>query len=752
MASGDNFELLSIVKPAAPPQPLHLNATIDRYFQVSLFLLVVVGFITLTTTGHLDLLSVAVVSSALLFRGYLMLRGRTLEIPERWTSLLTLAYVLFYFADVFFVSASFLTASVHLVLFLTVVKLFSIQQDRDQLYLVVIAFLEVLAAAVLTVDTVFFAAFCVFLLLAIATFISMEMKRSAAAAPSVTPATANVLPKISKTVSALAVVMTLAVVVGATAIFFVLPRLSAGYLSAYAPRNEFVSGFSDHVQLGEIGRIKQSDSIVMHVEIEGGRGARADLKWRGVALGLFDGKAWTNPQTGKMEVLSSAPRFDPDARLSGMGRYNLSPTQSAVRNLPTDRQDLRDLQPMFYKVLMEPIGTNLLFLAPVPVSVQARMSEVAIDDGGAVYNMDRSRITESYSATSMLPQPDRVRMWTSTGNTPPDIVLNYLQLPKRVDPRIVELARSIAQNSTAPYDQAAAIENYLRTHYGYSLQLANTPPLDPLVYFLFERKEGHCEYFASAMAVMLRTLGIPARIVNGFRGGEYNDVTGSYIVRARDAHSWVEAYIPGYAWISFDPTPPDPSPAAGQIHRVMLYLDAAREFWREWVINYDFLHQRTLTISAMARGRTAGEQTRNWIRRQYEQLLSRAERIHHQAERKPRTWAMTGVLALVLIALVVSSRRILRAFTLRRLASNPAKAPQAAATIWYSRMTHTVGKKGFRKEAAQTPQEFVASISDPQLKNSVATFTRHYEHARFGQSRQDAARLPELYEEVSAKR
>ncbi len=751
MASGDNLKLISILKPAAQLQPSTFSNTIERYFQVSLFLLVVIGFVTLTTTGHLDPLSIAVVSAALVIRGYLMLRGRTLQIPERWTSYLTLAYVLFYFADVFLISANFVTASVHLVLFLTVVKLFSMQQERDQIYLIVIAFLEVLAAAVLTVDTVFFGAFCLFLLVAVATFISMEMKRSAAAAPSAIPATAHAFPRIRKTVSALALAITISVIVGATAIFFVLPRLSAGYLSAFAPRNEFVSGFSDHVQLGEIGRIKQSDTIVMHVEIEGDRGARADLKWRGVALGLFDGKVWSNPLNGKMEVLSSGPRFDPDARLTGMGRYNLSQAQTAVRNLPIEQDDIRGLKPMFYKVLMEPIGTNVLFLAPVPVNVQARMSEVSIDDSGAVYNMDRSRITESYSAASMLAQPDRVRMWTSSGPTPPDIVLNYLQLPKRVDPRIVELAKSIAQTSTAPYDQAAAIENYLRTHYGYSLQMASTPPSDPLVYFLFERKEGHCEYFASAMAVMLRTLGVPARIVNGFRGGEYNDVTGNYIVRARDAHSWVEAYIPGYAWVSFDPTPPDPNPGLGQIHRVMLYLDAAREFWREWVINYDFLHQRTLTISAMARGRTAGDQARDWIRRNYDQLLSRAERVHHQAERNPRTWAMTALLAVVLIALVMNSRRMLRALAIRRVARNPVKAPQAAATIWYARMMRSVGKKGFRKQPAQTPQEFVASISDPQLKNTVADFTRHYEQARFGDSPADAARLPELFEEITAK-
>ncbi len=753
MAAGEKIELLSILAPPEARQPATFLNTIEQYFQISLFLLVTTGFVTLTTTGRLDAVSIATVSAALLLRATLMLRGRTLQIPERWTSYLTLLYLLFYPADVFLVSGKFVDASVHLVLFIMVVKIFSVQRDRDYLYLTIISFLEVLAAAVLTVDTVFFGAFCVFMLLAVATFISWEMKRSAAAATHALPAPAAPNPsrRMMRSLSGIALLLTAAVVLGAAAIFFVLPRLSAGYLSAYAPRNEFVSGFSDRVQLGEIGRIKQSDTVVMHIEIEGDRGAYADLKWRGVALARFDGKEWKNPVSNTMEAMTSNPRSDPEVRLTGMGRYNLSRAETNARNLPADRGDLRALRPLLYKVLMEPIGTNVLFLAPVPISVQGRIMEIGVDDSGAVYNLDRSRMTESYSAASLWEQPGPERLRRTAGKVPNDITMIYLQLPARVDRRVVELAQQITVGAGTDYDKASAIELYLRTHYGYSLQMASTPPPDPLAYFLFERKEGHCEYFASAMAVMLRTLGIPARIVNGFRGGEYNDLTGSYIVRGRDAHSWVEAYIPGYAWVSFDPTPPDPTPGTGEMHRFLLYLDAAREFWREWVINYDFLHQRTLTITAMAHGRTVGDQTRTWLGRHYQDLVARARRVHSDAERKPRTWAMGALLAVILCMLLANAARIWRAAHRHRVARNPVKAPEAAASIWYARMTRSMGRKGFHKMPAQTPGEFVASIPDPPLQSSVATFTRHYERARFGKSPQDAARLPELYEEIKTQ-
>jgi len=135
------------------------------------------------------------------------------------------------------------------------------------------------------------------------------------------------------------------------------------------------------------------------------------------------------------------------------------------------------------------------------------------------------------------------------------------------------------------------LQEYLRDHYRYTLHLPATVQKDPLANFLFERKEGHCEYFASAMAVMLRGLGIPARVVNGFRGGEFNDLSGQYLVRARDAHSWVEAYFPRHGWVSFDPTPASSLPLSkGGWNRVSLYLDAMTSFWRKWIVETTISH------------------------------------------------------------------------------------------------------------------------------------------------------------------
>src|SRR5262249_33648067 len=138
------------------------------------------------------------------------------------------------------------------------------------------------------------------------------------------------------------------------------------------------------------------------------------------------------------------------------------------------------------------------------------------------------------------------------------------------------------------FGKAQAVERFLKTNYGYSLQLKGAPhSADPLAMFLFDVREGHCEYFASAMVIMLRELEIPARLVNGFRAGEYNRFGDAFIVRQYDAHSWVEAYFPPYGWIEFDPTPPDPAqPGRGWLRVVSHLLDAADLWWLEEIVNY----------------------------------------------------------------------------------------------------------------------------------------------------------------------
>lgn len=726
-----------------PPEPTpHASlgqSVIERYYEISLYLLIVTGFTTLASTGKLDAFSVLFFSAVLALRGYLLLKGRTPVIPVRWTNYLTLVYVLFYLADFFLLSDNFLYATVHLLLLIMAVKIFSVERYRDHLYLAALSFGMVLMAAVLTVDSLFLAAFSLFALLAVTTFVSMEMKRSWAEAAGRAREPAELRRKMPWSLSTTSLALMVAIIVGAAGIFFILPRITAGYLTSLASRDELVSGFSDEVRLGQIGEIQQSSRVVMHIRIAGDTQGAYDLKWRGVALDSFDGRLWFN-STRKRSVLLASPPAG--------GRF-LLPGTPRTPELTARTQSTR----IRYRVVSEPLGTDVFFLAPVAEALFVNYRTIATDvESGAVFSHDRYRVISAYDGVSNIHTPPAAELRAATGEIPQAIALRYLQLPANVDPRIPRLAREVTARATNDYDRARALELYLQTRYGYTLQLGNEPPADPLAHFLFERKQGHCEYFASSMAILLRELRIPSRIVNGFRTGEFNDVTGSYIIRARDAHSWVEAWFPGQGWVAFDPTPASLRSTATGWQRLALYFDAMSEFWREWVINYDFSHQNTLGQSMALSRRQYFASFQLWARQKYEALLDAARQTRRRAQEQPREWGARGVLALSGLLLLINARRLWRAGRRQWLARRPASAPQAAASIWYERMTRSLARRGWPRAPAQTPEEFLFTIDDPQVRRSVEAFIERYQRARFGESAEDARQLPELYESVRSGR
>ena len=715
-------------------KPISSLTAIDRYFEFALYLLVVTGFGTLSSTGGLGPIPVVLVAGALLFRGYLLATGRVFLIPEGWTTFLTLIYLGFYLLDYMLLARGFLNATIHLVLFVMVVRLFSAQRDRDHYFLAVISFLMVLAASVLTVDSTFLLTFSLFLLTAVATFILMEMRRSAKVATlqARSENQEQTYHKMAISLAGISPALVAMIFLGAAAIFFLLPRVSSGYLSAYSPGGDIATGFTDVVQLGRIGQIQQSTAMVMHIHIDGDSQGSYDLKWRGVSLDLFDGKTWSNPHEQRFLPRSSEGRF---VLPPPSGRTHPRLKESATRTI-------------HYRVLMEPVSSNVFFLAPAAVALQGNYRMIAADAGGSIFDLDPDHPVNRYDAVSDLDQPSPAELRTASEEYPPKIVMEDLQLPP-LDPRVAQLAQTITASATTNYDKAVAVDRYLRTHFAYTLQLPRTTPRDPIANFLFERKQGHCEYFAASMAVMLRTLRIPSRVVNGFRTGEFNDLTSQYLVRASNAHAWVEVYFPGYGWTSFDPTPAALAAPTTGWGRVMLYVDAMASFWRDWVVSYDSNHQYTLGRIVARNGFVSYEHMARWARRHYEQMLEAARRTQSNVIHSPGQWGIAGTLAILILAIAANLGRLLRALRIRRIAAHPERAPGVAATIWYQRAIQSLAKRGLRKSPAQTPREFSESLSGSPVEGPMTRFTENYERARFGNSPQDARRLPELFEEVS---
>ncbi|HLF26222.1 MAG TPA: transglutaminase domain-containing protein [Anaerolineae bacterium] len=164
--------------------------------------------------------------------------------------------------------------------------------------------------------------------------------------------------------------------------------------------------------------------------------------------------------------------------------------------------------------------------------------------------------TEStYTVTSWATDATVAQLISDTLDYPPEILATYLQLPDSLPQRVRNLAARITSNAGSPYEKAVRIQDYLRLSYPYQLDVAPPPrDADVVDYFLFEATGGFCSYYASAMAVMLRAEGIPARVVTGFAMGEYITTRNAYRVPASAAHAWVEVYFPHYGWVEFEPT------------------------------------------------------------------------------------------------------------------------------------------------------------------------------------------------------
>ncbi len=219
--------------------------------------------------------------------------------------------------------------------------------------------------------------------------------------------------------------------------------------------------------------------------------------------------------------------------------------------------------------------TNILMAAPMPVGISipatARLipqglmpkevplaTEVGVAELAMILSEDVLKPGDVYTITSSVSFATESQLRHDSTLYPPEIQARYLQLPDTVPQRVFDLAEKLAQDQDNPYDIAKAIETYVRT-YTYDEQIPGPAPgQDAADYFLFEEKRGYCDYYATGMAVMLRHLGIPTRLVQGYATGEYDPLTGRYRLREKDAHVWVEVYFPTYGWIQFEPTASEP--------------------------------------------------------------------------------------------------------------------------------------------------------------------------------------------------
>jgi transglutaminase-like putative cysteine protease len=358
------------------------------------------------------------------------------------------------------------------------------------------------------------------------------------------------------------------------AMFFAFPRVGFGFLSSLGTRTTAVGGFGDDVQLGGFGTIRDDPTVVMRVKPK----VRTDppppsigIRLRGTSFDRYSGGRWSRTQFAGEEV----------RRLQDVYILLRPPAD-------TDKAYEINLDPMDEAVLFLPEGTAALQVPPTIRAGRNRYREV-LHAPGFDFRY-RGRVDGPLTYTAFVGADRR----GISERIPAALQQRYLGVPAGYE-RVAALARRIAGGATDPRAQAQRIERYLRGSgdYSYTLDQPDTEGRDPLHAFLFEAKAGHCEYFSTAMAIMLRTLGVPARNVTGFLGADYNPYGDYYAVRNGNAHSWVEVFADG-RWITFDPTP-----ASGQVFgspsglavRLRQMLDAMRVRWAQYIVEYNIRDQ-----------------------------------------------------------------------------------------------------------------------------------------------------------------
>ena len=614
------------------------------------------------------------------------------------------------------------TALAHLIVFLSAVKLLQVKKDRDWVFLYLISFFEVLLAAGLSFSPVFLGTLTLYLLCGLSAVTAFEIQKARRSlhyseTRLLVPPDSRLFKKrrrsLRSTEAARLPVVALALLILifalALPLFLIAPRSGAAALTRNGGGLSNFIGFSENVTLGQIGTLKKDDGLVMRVRLDNAD-PPGGLRWRGVALDEFTGTAWRKS--------ADARRLDavPEQR----GFYKLG-TAEALHRLTT--------QTFF----LEPLESSVLFAAPRVVALQGDLQAIRVDAEGSIQSRrhDFERLMYKAISDTDAPSPEQLRR---DMRPYPVEIRRYLQLPETLDPRIVSLARTMILEAHARnrYDAAKAIEWQLQRDYGYSLEMKAGGP-DPLSDFLFNVKTGHCEYFSTAMTVLLRTHGVAARVVNGFLPGEYNEAAGAYTVRQSDAHSWVEVYFPETdSWVTFDPTP-----SAGRIEPVRTglaaqlqkYAEALELLWFQYVVGYDKQEQRSLAASLH-------NQVFDYGRMASQMLMT----IRSYLTTNVLTVAIGALVLIVGLSLVLFGKRLLQ-FVRWRGAGRVVEEGRTYSNVqFYRKLLEVMEQRGVLRDKHQTPLEFAG-----KLKSSEALIvTRAYNRVRYGGERLSNAEKREV--------
>jgi len=702
----------------------------EQAFVLSSVLLAATAFSGLVLSQSVPLwlaLPTAIILMISLFHagGVLFIRRAMAQVtvsPTLWNVLLIGAFGIL-LIDLTVVSRDLLPAGIHFLVVLLDIKLLTLQQRRDYRHLYAISLMAILASAALTTGAWYVPVFLLYLLAAVWTLLLYHLTQETGetpgvVAPSSMAACHATFPGrithrffwLTNGTAVLTITLTLV-------IFFLIPRIGVGVLQKTSGEALRTTGFSDRVDLGTIGSVKQDPQIVMRIELPDQSAVEKDrLYLRGLAYDQYNGRSWSHSGTRRRSL-----------NLAADGTFLARPAGS---RLP-DSQSI----PIRQDILLETLDTAVLFAAPFAELVSGEFLTVQADAMSGLHLPFPPSSRIRYSVTSQVPHLVADEQIASILVYPDSIRSRYLQVPVGSQ-QVADLAHRVSQQATTPFGRTLAIQQHLLENYRYSLEADTTTLSHPLEEFLFTRKTGYCEHYATAMVVMLRTVGIPARLVTGFLATEWNEYGSYFTVRQRDAHAWVEVYFPHSGWITMDPTPTVSAAVATSRWELLSQLgESVRLKWDRLFVHYSAKDQLAVVHGVREGSDALRERVSRWVLLLSAPVSQVLSRLTHMA----RTFH-PGLLGLVTGVIVVGSAVLLLMLRDRiglwATIHLPTSRQQLAIVQLYARMVRTVEKHGVNKPPTATASEF-AGLIEQEWKSAgpiVADVITLYHQGRFSRT------------------
>jgi transglutaminase-like putative cysteine protease len=653
---------------------------------------------TLAITGQLAPLALAGAAIAL---GYVALRGESHASwrTKPWLLNSGLALCLAIAAGLWLRGSLLIVALAHFAVLAQPLQLLDARPRRSEFLLVALAVFQVTIAANLTDSAWYPLLLVAFTVCCVWTLVVHTLRAEALEAGELGAAQRVLTTGLWRTT----LLASLASVAFSALLFPILPRIRSGAIfeRSFAGGGA-TAGFSDRIQLGDIGRIRQDASIALRVDTLEGSVPPADERyWRGLAFDFFDGSSWSVSAAPPVAVYG-----DPEIGV----------------DLGGPRRGPRAVQ----RIVREAVEPGVVFAAGFPTLLRGGIGRIVRDGNGSLIAYATTNKRVIYQVVT---RPERPALRDDAAAQRTSENARYFQLPA-LDPRIGALAREIVTEARSDAERVGRVEAWLQANGRYT----DAPPpvregVTPVEQFLLERAVGHCEYFASAEVVLLRSVGIPARLVNGYAGGHENGLGGFIEVAQSDAHAWVEVLFDDAGWVASDPTPPDLRLAGSAALRGWSSLSdmasAAELWWFQNIVDFD----RSTQARAL---RELWMRWNGW----------RAQRRAEAAGASPRS--ASGAASTLDLPWLWLGGGALAAFAAWRLRKLQLRRTGALLPPDYARALRLLRRRGFTRTPATTARRFASDVAarlPPEAARAFAALTEAYLAERFGgAARADGAR------------